>query len=64
VVQGGVVSRIRKAISEYLPDFENETCGRSEPQLYSMIIKAERITYERNEKEFRDISSKQTSFYQ
>ena len=57
MVQGGVVSRIRKAISEYLPDFENETYGRSEPQLYSMIIKAERITYERNEKEFRDISS-------
>jgi hypothetical protein len=57
VVQGGVVSRIRKAISESLPDFENETYGQSEPQLYSMIIKAERITYERNEKEFRDISS-------
>ena len=49
---------ILKAISEYLPDFENETYGRSEPQLYSMIITAERRTYERNEKEFRDISSK------
>ncbi len=35
-------------LSQDIPDFENNTYGPSEPQLYSMLIKNARLTYESN----------------
>jgi hypothetical protein len=55
VVQGGIASRLRKAISKYIPDFEDKTYGPSEPHLYSMLIRGARATYEIHEKEFQDL---------